>query len=430
MGTNRVPSMSKTKSKIVIHRGYVKIHYQNQTRTRISTGVKLPVETVKDNPYFSVTRGQLTSKYKGYKQAQVSIDNIKSKVDEIIRDFQHKHKVYPTGEQLRDLYEDYKEEVHYSPYLVEMYNNYYEQKKIEFDGKNKSKESIKDYRGLKYHLEDFDIFCNKKQKLADISPKWLNKFNSFLSTKRDKTVKPYQLTGPLGEASIKKKMGLFVSFFKYLDKTEKFKFPICLDGYVKTLNKGVVHKSTLTKEEIMLLYEQPLTRESDYFVRDTFVFTCFVGCRWSDLVRIDKTVVKRMPNGKLLLRMNAQKTKSEFRVWLNPIAEDIITRYEYDFTRYSNANFNKKLKRILEESLLFHDLTKFEDDKGRKLSRYEVISIHRGRDTFCTLLMENRVPINEIMKYTGHQTISSLTKYIDTDREPNDYTNELIYERD
>ena len=159
--------MSKTKSKIVIHRGYVKIHYQNQTRTRISTGIKLPVETVKDNPYFSVTSGQLTSKYKGYKQAQVSIDNIKSKIDDIIRDFQHKHKVYPTGEQLRDLYEDYKEEVHYSPYLVEMYNNYYEQKKIEFDGKNKSKESIKDYRGLKYHLEDFDIFTNKKQKLSD-----------------------------------------------------------------------------------------------------------------------------------------------------------------------------------------------------------------------------------------------------------------------
>ncbi len=420
--------MANTESKVVIHRGYVKIHFQNQSRTRISTGVKLPVETVADNPYFS--NGKLTSRYKGYKQTQVTINNIKTKVDEILADFQHKHKVYPTGEQLKDLYQDYKEQVHYTPFLVEMYNNYYTRKKEEFDGKNKSTQSIKDYRGLKYHLEDFDVFCGKKQKLADVSPRWLNKFNSFLSEKRDKKKKPYQLTGPLGSASIKKKMGLFVSFFRYLDKVDKFKFPICLDGYVKTLDAGVVHKSTLSKEEVMLLYKQNVIRDADVFVRDVFVFTCFIGCRWSDLVRINKDVVKKMPNGKLLLRMKAQKTKQEFRVWLNPIAEEVLLRYDYDFSRYSNTNFNKKLKRVLEESNLFDDYTQFTNHKGDKLTRYEVISIHRGRDTFCTLLIEGRVPLNEIMKYTGHRTIASLTKYIDTDKEPKDFTNELIYEHE
>ena len=421
--------MARTTSKVVIHKGYVKIHYQNQSRTRISTGVKLPVDTVKDNPYFSTTNGQLTSKFKGYKTSQIAIDSIKTKVDEILSNFQHENKVYPTGEQLRGLYEEYKDKIHYTPFLIETYNEFYLQKVEEFKGA-KAKDSIKDYRGLKYHLEDFELYLGKKIKLSDISTKWLNEFRNFLSKKRDKLVKPYRLAGPLRSVSVKKKMSILTSFFRYLNKIEEFKFPLCLDGYVKSLDTGETHKSTLTKEEIMLLYKQPVDSESERFVRDVFVFTCFVGCRWGDLIRISKNDIKRMSGDRLLLTMKAQKTKIVFRVWLNPIAEEILMRYDCSFGRYSNANFNKKLKKILHTSMLFEDETPFQDNNGRKLYRHNVISIHRGRDTFCTLLVESRVPLNEIMKYTGHKTIASLNKYIDVSREPMDFTNELIYKED
>jgi hypothetical protein len=52
--------------------------------------------------------------------------------------------------------------------------------------------------------------------------------------------------------------------------------------------------------------------------------------------------------------------------------------------------------------------------------------VHRGRDTFITMLVNNRVPLNEIMKYTGHKSVTSLNMYIDKKAEINDYTSELV----
>ena len=86
--------------------------------------------------------------------------------------------------------------------------------------------------------------------------------------------------------------------------------------------------------------------------------------------------------------------------------------YKLDFM--TNQKFNEGLKEICEGSGLFNDLTRSEDDEGELVPRWKMISIHKGRHTFISNLVKLTVPINEIMKYTGHKKLETLMKYINT----------------
>jgi integrase len=86
----------------------------------------------------------------------------------------------------------------------------------------------------------------------------------------------------------------------------------------------------------------------------------------------------------------------------------------------TNPAFNRILKEFLKSTGLFNDETKFKEDKNR-LQRWEIISIHRGRDTFITMLIEENVPLNVIMKYTGHKHLSTLERYIDRNKKVDNF---------
>jgi integrase len=91
----------------------------------------------------------------------------------------------------------------------------------------------------------------------------------------------------------------------------------------------------------------------------------------------------------------------------------------------SNPAFNRTLKLFLQSTGLFNDETKFKEGV-RRLHRWEIISIHRGRDTFITMLIEENVPLNVIMKYTGHKQLSTLEKYIDQNKKVGNFM-EVIF---
>jgi hypothetical protein len=54
-------------------------------------------------------------------------------------------------------------------------------------------------------------------------------------------------------------------------------------------------------------------------------------------------------------------------------------------------------------------------ETGNYKRRYEAITLHKGRDSFITNLVDT-TPLNELMKYTGHKKPSTLQGYIDKKR--------------
>jgi integrase len=134
--------------------------------------------------------------------------------------------------------------------------------------------------------------------------------------------------------------------------------------------------------------------------------------------------VKEQSQGLIIVK-KAEKTDSEFSVFLNEISKKILEKYDYNLNRMSNPAFNRILKEFLKSTELFNDETKFKEGK-RRLQRWEIISIHRGRDTFITMLIEENVPLNIIMKYTGHKKLSTLEKYIDKNKKIDNFMDTIF----
>ena len=66
-----------------------------------------------------------------------------------------------------------------------------------------------------------------------------------------------------------------------------------------------------------------------------------------------------------------------------------------------------------------HDVITVQKNRGGKVvtemkKRYELITTHTARRSFATIYYKKGVPIQFIMKITGHRTESAFLKYIRT----------------
>jgi site-specific recombinase XerD len=413
------------KAIVVFHDGYVKLEYQhNGTRTRKSTGVSIPNKT-----YLKSNR-ELKSTVENYNEKQKTVDAFLTKAKTILDDYIYEYKVYPTGEQFKRQWDEHDRRIKDSKLLMDFYNRFIESKETEFSRVGFNDNSIKDYRNIRFYLEDYVTETKKDIFLDDVNRDWLNRFVLFLETERKDYTKSrkvggkYWSKGKLNPNTIKKRISLFIGFFTWLNNESYFPFPKSLHKYTKSLDDSDAIKDALTKEEVNRLYHFDFEDEKYNYIKDVFVLSCFTGMRWDDITTFNYKDVHK--NGAFrIIEKKAHKTKDIFRVPINSIVEDIISKHKYNFYKYENANFNKYLKVLLEKTGWFNDETKFIED-GKYLKRWECISIHRGRDSFCTMLINDRVPLNEIMKYTGHKHLSSLNKYINLKSDISNFTNELV----
>jgi integrase len=397
--------------KTVLQGGYIKISYSHSNlRKRFSTGIKLD----------SITQlspdGKLKGNIPNKDEKQSAIDSLRFHIESIIRDYNVKYGINPTVMELKKLMKDQENVVHQSERVLDAYYQFYQAKEKEFNSdKDRERESIKEYRGLGYYLEDYEIFLNKQIRFFEINKEWMIDFKVFNETPRINTdEKKYKTYGGLRGNTIKKKINIFITFMRWASTKSFVVFPVEIEKFSKQIKSPEVIKSSLTKSEVLAIYQLQPKSDSYEIVRDIFVFSCLTGIRWSDLITLNKQDIKEHSQG-LIITKKAEKTDSEFSVFLNKISKTIIEKYDYNFNRMTNPAFNRILKEFLKSTELFNDESKFKDGI-RRLKRWEIISIHRGRDTFITMLIEENVPLNVIMKYTGHKKLSTLEKYIDKNK--------------
>ena len=97
------------------------------------------------------------------------------------------------------------------------------------------------------------------------------------------------------------------------------------------------------------------------------------------------------------------------------IVIEILEKYNYKLPYHLKPNLD--IKDALEITKLFDEPTNIIDkNTGDEKLKYECISMHKGRDSFITNLVDS-TPLNTLMKYTGHSKLSTLQGYIDTNRE-------------
>ena len=152
-------------------------------------------------------------------------------------------------------------------------------------------------------------------------------------------------------------------------------------------------------EKLKTLHFEDLEEEMET-ARDIFLFACYTGAAYCDLMELDKSHLVRDDEGSLWLKFNRQKTSVPCRVKLLPEAIRLMEKLHSDeretllpFMGY--ATYQSYLKALrLRAGISFPFTT------------------HTARHTFATLItLEQGVPIETVSKMLGHSNVSMTERY-------------------
>lgn len=128
-------------------------------------------------------------------------------------------------------------------------------------------------------------------------------------------------------------------------------------------------------------------------VRDMFIFSCYTGLAYSDLVKIKKSDVFKQDDD-LCIRDRRIKTGQPYTIVLLPKAVEILEKYDYNLNLMSNQKCNDQLKLIANMAKIHLNLT-----------------MHVGRHTFATWALTKGVDISTVSKMLAHSSVAMTEKY-------------------
>ena len=160
----------------------------------------------------------------------------------------------------------------------------------------------------------------------------------------------------------------------------------------KALDKEALDKlKTLNLEDL---------EEDMETARDIFLFACYTGAAYCDLMGLSKTHLVRDDEENLWMKFNRKRTGVLCRIKLLPEAIRIIEKYRGEererlLPQMKYATYQSYLKALrLREGIAFPFTT------------------HTARHTFATLItLEQGVPIETVSKMLGHSNVSMTERY-------------------
>lgn len=148
-------------------------------------------------------------------------------------------------------------------------------------------------------------------------------------------------------------------------------------------------------------------------VRDLFLIGCHTGLRYSDFSRLSP---KHIADGYFTIEQ--KKTGSPVSIPLHSVVKRIIAKYDGNLPDpISDQRFNEYLREVCKRvPCLIGNESKRRTIGGFEtfttLQKWEMISSHTGRRSFCTNQYLDGMPTLTIMAVSGHKTESSFLKYI------------------
>ncbi len=174
----------------------------------------------------------------------------------------------------------------------------------------------------------------------------------------------------------------------------------------------------LNNDELKKMFDLDLSNKKHYeLARDIFLIGCFTGQRISDYNGLTKESIKSI-NGHDFFSIKQKKTGNRVNC---PITKEI--RHIMDFRhngeppkKILEKDLNKYIKKI-GEILKFNEKIECVYKKGGKeikeyLPKFELIHSHTARRSFCTNMYKLKMPIFDIMHFSGHKTEREFYKYI------------------
>ena len=169
-------------------------------------------------------------------------------------------------------------------------------------------------------------------------------------------------------------------------------------------------RKKLDSSELNRIENQEFTSESLKYVKDLFLFSCYTGLAYADVMALTPQNLERDREGRWWCKIYRQKSDEFAAVPLLSAAVQYINKYAEHpkavnrgsvFPYISNQEVNRCLKIIAEVC----GITKY-------------MSFHLARHTFATTVtLSNGVPIETVSKMLGHKKISTTQIYAEVDED-------------
>lgn len=244
-------------------------------------------------------------------------------------------------------------------------------------------------------------FLNEKVKTSDIYLKQLNykficDFENYLHC-----FWPKGHPKAMGQNTVMKhiqRLRKLITLSYHLEWLQKDPFIRWKPTFEKT-NRQFLSANELSNLETFEFISERLER-----VRDLFVFSCYTGISYIDIMKLTKTNIHLGIDGNNWIITKRHKTNTTVKVPLLNKSQNIVSKYEHHpITMVSGTLLppitNEKLNLYLKEVANFCGIKKN-------------LTFHMARHTFATTVtLTNGVPIETVSKLLGHTKLSTTQIY-------------------
>lgn len=183
----------------------------------------------------------------------------------------------------------------------------------------------------------------------------------------------------------------------------------------------------LTREEVERFEKVDLTQKEDgknlELARDIFLVGVWTAQRVSDYNNLKPENIKVVDNNgtpMTYISIHQQKTGRLVEIPCNAKVREILNKYPKGLPHLSDQKINKYIKDIGKMAKI-DEVVEVKGSRGGQLikeyyKKYDLICTHTARRTGATLMYLDGIAIYDIMKVTGHKSVTTLEKYIRADK--------------
>ena len=171
-------------------------------------------------------------------------------------------------------------------------------------------------------------------------------------------------------------------------------------------------KTYLTAEEVETFGEAYVDSDAERTVRDGFYVSCKTGLRHSDLVKLKPSNFQPREEGGYYLNYVSKKTRIKSNVVCSQATKDRVDWLCNNGVDVSLQYYNKTVRSLAERAGIDTEVTVFSAGEEKTGPKYQFLSSHSARVSFCTILADYGTDILDIMRLAGHTNPNMSARYI------------------
>ncbi|MCG3167799.1 MAG: hypothetical protein POELPBGB_03594 [Bacteroidia bacterium] len=222
-----------------------------------------------------------------------------------------------------------------------------------------------------------------------------------------------------GNSSTNSNLKKLKQFMKFADKKQFLKCKIDFDE-LRYLEEIEPFKIALKEPEVETLLKLNLSNTPRLDkVRDLFALEILTGQRFSDIPKLLDNKHVSQTNIQIYQNKTGEKVTIPLHPKLKKHLKSIFKKYPQGFPILTNQKFNEYLTEICILAK-FNKIHSWVTQSGKERIphsdfRYNLISSHTGRRTFCTLALKSGIHHEMIMKVSGHKKYDQFREYVKVD---------------